>query len=212
MTHERSPTATPGKSWRRSATARLATVASSIARKAAPDATASTMLDRAWPRRPAMRGAVLSIRTSWGVGERSKERTIVLFSRWSNGRATFSARVTHHLRPRRPPGPRRPPARPDPRDGRQHRVGRGPGGPDDRAAGDRAGDEQERALRALRLQGGAAAGDDRRGPRDLRPRGGGAGPRARARAAAARGADRRQAALRARRDLRRRLLLRDGPR
>src|SRR3954451_22178768 len=98
MTHDRAPAATPGKSWRRSATARLATVASSIARKAAPDATASTVLDRAWPRRPAMWGAVLSIGgASWGVERSSKERTIVLFSRWSNGRATFSARALHAL-------------------------------------------------------------------------------------------------------------------
>ena len=70
--------ATAGKSECRSATARLATVASSIARKAAPEATASTVLDEraAATGGPAAGLRVLAIRTLLAL----EVRTVVLFS------------------------------------------------------------------------------------------------------------------------------------
>ena len=63
----------------------------------------------------------------------------------------------------------------DPRPRRRPRLGRGPGGADDRPPRRRAADEQERPLRPLRLQAGAAAGDGRRRRRALPRRGDRAG-------------------------------------
>ena len=96
----------------------------------------------------------------------------------------------------------------DPPRGDPARHGRGHRRALDQPAGRRGGDEQERPLRALRLQGGAPARDHRDGQRDLQ--------RARARARAERAdrdrapapADRRTTSLRRGRDVSGRLLLR----
>src|ERR1700709_2732890 len=85
MTPDRSATATSGKSVCRSATARLATVASSIARNAAPEATASTTPDRAWARRETLGRGVLSIVGLRGSGRGEPDKT--------NERSCFLAEI-----------------------------------------------------------------------------------------------------------------------
>ncbi|CAA9501883.1 MAG: Transcriptional regulator, AcrR family, partial [uncultured Solirubrobacteraceae bacterium] len=107
----------------------------------------------------------------------------------------------------RPQAPRQPDARVDPRHGRRPRVHRGPRRPDDRPPRHRARHEQERAVRALRLEGGAPARDDRRRPPALRRQRRQAVTRAAPRARAGRAPDERLARLLPRRDLPRRLLL-----
>ena len=138
-------------------------------------------------------------------------RTIVLFSSTEctprGPRDARPRRARRRRRGRRPPAPGQPHARVDPPGGRRPRLRRGARGPDHRPSGHRARDEQERPVRPLRLQGGAAARDDRRrSPALRRARGQAVAATCRAGASAS-SADARLARLLPRRGLRRRLLL-----